>query len=169
MTKASTVCGRPTSPSRTAGSPHITRTHARTALSMSKSTGPTCGRTASSAPSVESEVEPLTAAERDLVITGWNNTTHDIAAVTLPDLFTTQAARTPDAVAVVSGGVAWTDGQLDAGSDLLARFLMGLGAGPERLVAVALPRSVQMVAAVLAVVKAGAAYLPVDPAYPADR
>ena len=116
-----------------------------------------------------SEVDLLTPAERDLVTVEWNDTARDVPALTLPELFTAQAARTPDAVAVVSGGVSWTYAELDAWSNRLARHLVALGARPERLVAVALPRSPEMVAAVLAVVKAGAAYLPIDPGYPPDR
>ena len=93
----------------------------------------------------------------------------DVPVTVLPELFTAQAARTPDAVAVESGGVSWSYAELDARSSRLARYLVGLGVGPERLVAVALPKSLEMLAAVLAVSKAGAAYLPIDPWYPADR
>jgi amino acid adenylation domain-containing protein len=114
-------------------------------------------------------VDLLSAAERELVTTRWNDTARDVPAAALPDLFTAQAARTPDAVALVSGGASWSYAELDSRSSRLARYLIALGAGPEGLVAVALPRSLEMVAAVLAVAKAGAAYLPVDPAYPADR
>ena len=113
-------------------------------------------------------MEPLTAVERDLVTNRWNDTAWAVPALTLPDLFTAQVARTPDAVAVTSGAASWTYAELDARSNRLARSLIGAGAGPERLVAVALPRSLEMVA-VLAVVKAGAAYLPIDPGYPTDR
>jgi nonribosomal peptide synthetase DhbF len=116
-----------------------------------------------------SGVDLLTAAERELVTVRWNDTARDVPALALPELFAAQAARTPDAVAVVCGGVSWSYAELDARSSRLARYLVGLGAGPEQLVAVALPRSPDMVAAVLAVAKAGAAYLPVDPQYPADR
>ena len=115
------------------------------------------------------DVELLTASERDLVVSGWNDTARDVPATVLPELFAAQAARTPDAVAVESGGVSWSYAELDARSTRLARYLVGLGVGPERLVAVALPRSLEMVAAVLAVSKAGAAYVPIDPGYPADR
>jgi amino acid adenylation domain-containing protein len=115
------------------------------------------------------DVELLTAAERELVVSKWNDTARDVPVTVLPELFAAQAARTPDAVAVESGGVSWSYAELDARSTRLARYLVGLGVGPERLVAVALPRSPEMVAAVLAVAKAGAAYLPIDPGYPADR
>jgi nonribosomal peptide synthetase DhbF len=115
------------------------------------------------------DVGMLTAAERELVVWQWNDTARDVPVTVLPELFAAQVARTPDAVAVESAGVSWTYAELDARSSRLARYLVGLGVGPERLVAVALPRSPEMVAAVLAVSKAGAAYLPIDPGYPADR
>ncbi|CAL9444890.1 Dimodular nonribosomal peptide synthase [Actinosynnema sp. ALI-1.44] len=115
------------------------------------------------------DVELLTAAERDLVVSRWNDTTRDIPLTVLPDLVAAQAARTPDAVALESDGVAWTYAELDERSNRLARHLIGLGVGPERVVAVALPRSLDLIAAILAVSKAGAAHLPIDPGYPADR
>ena len=116
-----------------------------------------------------SGVDLLTAAERDLVTNRWNDTTRDVPTLPLPELFAAQAARTPNATAVTYADESWTYAELDARSNQLARYLIGLGAAPERLVAVALPRSLDMVAAVLAVVKAGAAYLPIDPSYPTDR
>ena len=76
---------------------------------------------------------------------------------------------TPDSTAVVFEGVEVTYGALHAAANRLARFLLEQGAGPDQVVAVALPRSVELVVALLAVVKTGAAYLPVDPEYPADR
>ncbi|MFF9091084.1 amino acid adenylation domain-containing protein, partial [Streptomyces sp. NPDC014991] len=90
-------------------------------------------------------------------------------ALTLPALFEEQAARTPDAVAVADGEGELTYAQLNERANRLARLLIGRGAGPERLVAVALPRSAGLVVALLAVVKTGAAYLPVDPGYPPER
>ncbi|MFJ6167555.1 amino acid adenylation domain-containing protein [Micromonospora orduensis] len=80
-----------------------------------------------------------------------------------------QAARTPDATAVIFGARSLSYAELDHRANQLARHLVALGAGPERLVAVALPRSELMIVAVLGVLKAGAAYLPVDPDYPAER
>ncbi|MCB5179021.1 non-ribosomal peptide synthetase [Streptomyces antimicrobicus] len=88
---------------------------------------------------------------------------------TLPALFAAQAARTPDATAVVFEGEALTYAALDARATRLAHALRARGAGPGRIVAVALPRSLELLVTLYAVHKAGAAYLPVDPDYPADR
>ncbi|MFE7529684.1 amino acid adenylation domain-containing protein, partial [Kitasatospora sp. NPDC057542] len=91
------------------------------------------------------------------------------AAASLPESFAAQAAATPDAVALVSGGTELTYRQLNDRANRFAHALIARGIGPERIVAVALPRSVESVVAVLGVLKAGAAYLPVDPGYPAAR
>ncbi|MFF0221631.1 amino acid adenylation domain-containing protein [Streptomyces sp. NPDC004629] len=87
----------------------------------------------------------------------------------LDELFAEQAARTPDATAVVFQDRSLTYAELDAEADGLARLLADRGAGPERLVALVLPRSERMVVAILAVLKTGAGYVPVDPEYPAER
>ncbi|WP_433732007.1 amino acid adenylation domain-containing protein [Actinoplanes sp. CA-051413] len=111
----------------------------------------------------------LTAAERDLVLTRWNDTAHPVPAVTLTDLLTAQAARSPQAPAVTFGGETLSYADLDRWSNRLAHRLIASGAGPERCVAVALPRSLELVVALVAVLKSGAAYLPVDPELPAAR
>src|SRR6202012_3201639 len=92
-----------------------------------------------------------------------------VPPATLPALFQAQAERTPDAVAVVFGDTELTYRQLDQRANQLAHHLIGLGVGPEQIAALAMPRSDLMIVALLAVLKAGGAYLPVDPDYPAGR
>ncbi|WSG61650.1 amino acid adenylation domain-containing protein [Nocardia sp. NBC_01730] len=87
----------------------------------------------------------------------------------LPELLAATVAKDPGSVAVVCGDRRWTYGELDAESNRLARVLIGRGVGPEAGVAVGLPRSVESVLAVWAVAKSGAAFVPVDPKYPAGR
>ncbi|MFI8888635.1 amino acid adenylation domain-containing protein, partial [Streptomyces sp. NPDC053813] len=111
----------------------------------------------------------LTTDERHQVLTEWNDTVHEVPDTTLPELFAAQAARTPDALALIDGGTELTYAQLDARANRLARLLVDRGVRPGGTVAVALPRSVELVVALLAVHKAGAAYLPLDLDYPAER
>ncbi|MFI6685146.1 amino acid adenylation domain-containing protein [Streptomyces sp. NPDC050485] len=113
--------------------------------------------------------EILTAAERHTVLTGWNDTARRFPAAALPELFARQAARTPDAVALVCADERLSYAELNARANALAHHLIALGAGPERTVALALPRTPDAVAALFAVLKTGAAYLPVDPEQPAER
>ncbi|RSS85584.1 AMP-binding protein, partial [Streptomyces sp. WAC05950] len=87
----------------------------------------------------------------------------------LPAAFEAQAARTPDATALVAGDTRLSFAELNARANDLAHRLTAAGAGPETLVALALPRSAETVIALLAVLKAGAASLPLDAGYPADR
>ncbi|MBV2153023.1 amino acid adenylation domain-containing protein, partial [Kitasatospora sp. SUK 42] len=87
----------------------------------------------------------------------------------LTALFERQVRVDPSAVALTDGEVFLTYGELNARANRLAHALVARGVGPERLVALALPRSVELVVAVLAVLKAGGAYVPVDPEYPAAR
>ncbi|GAA3736758.1 non-ribosomal peptide synthase/polyketide synthase [Streptomyces tremellae] len=110
-----------------------------------------------------------TADERRRILTEWNGTEEGAPAETLVDLFEAQAARTPRAQAVSCGGDRLDYAELDARAGRLAHRLAELGARPERYVALALPRSTDLVVAVLAVLKTGAAYLPMDPALPAER
>ncbi|WP_036505587.1 non-ribosomal peptide synthetase, partial [Nocardia aobensis] len=90
-------------------------------------------------------------------------------AATLADLVTRQAAFSASDVAVDDGTTALTYRQLDERSNRLARRLIALGAGPDTLVAIALPRDVDLIVAALAVVKTGAGYLPLDRAHPLER
>ncbi|MEW2042753.1 amino acid adenylation domain-containing protein, partial [Streptomyces sp. NPDC005534] len=85
------------------------------------------------------------------------------------DLFQEQAVRRPDAPALEHEGTVLTYAELNTRANQVARWLIGQGVGSEQLVALAVPRSVEMVAALLGILKAGAAFLPVDPEYPADR
>ncbi|TYB34460.1 amino acid adenylation domain-containing protein [Micromonospora sp. AP08] len=111
----------------------------------------------------------LTDAERDLVLGAWNDTAHEVPAATVVDEVQRQAAATPDATALVCDGVPLTYAELNTAANRLARLLVSRGAGPETRVALALPRSCELVVAMLAVLKSGAAYVPVDTGYPAGR
>ena len=103
----------------------------------------------------------------------WSNRAVLTRAVTapksIPEVFAAQVARTPEAVALTFQGRSVTYGELDEASDRLANLLAGSGAGPGESVALLIPRSAEAIVAILAVLKAGAAYLPVDPAVPAAR
>ncbi|WP_345580411.1 amino acid adenylation domain-containing protein, partial [Nonomuraea rosea] len=114
-------------------------------------------------------IEALDGAELSRVLREWNDTAADVPDVTLPELFEAQAARTPDAVAVTSDDLELTYAELDARADRLAHALRRRGVGPESVVAVAMERDAELVVALLAVLKAGGAYLPIDPEYPAGR
>ncbi|MGW3313848.1 amino acid adenylation domain-containing protein, partial [Streptomyces sp. NPDC001073] len=111
----------------------------------------------------------LDDTELGRVLTDWNDTGHDIPDAVLPGLFEQQVARTPDATALVFDGTELSYRQVNEQANRLARLLAARGAGPERFVAVALPRSSDLIIALLAVLKTGAAYVPIDLGYPADR
>ncbi|EXU61517.1 siderophore 2,3-dihydroxybenzoate-glycine-threonine trimeric ester bacillibactin synthetase, partial [Streptomyces sp. PRh5] len=114
-------------------------------------------------------IDLLDAAERWRIVAEWNDTDRAVPVATVPELFGARARRTPGAVAVVWDGQQVSYGELEVASNRLARYLIGLGVGPESLVAVVMDRSVELVVALLAVLKAGGAYVPVDPEYPAAR
>ncbi|MGC5568119.1 amino acid adenylation domain-containing protein [Streptomyces sp. FR-108] len=116
-----------------------------------------------------SHVDVLSAEERHQVVTGWNDTARQVTAATLPELFQAQAARTPDATAVVFAGTEVTYAELDERANRLAHLLIRRGIGPEHIVGLAVPRSVDLIVGLLAVLKSGAGYLPIDPEYPAAR
>ncbi len=112
----------------------------------------------------------LEAGERHQLLMGWNaGPAAGAPAVAVHERFAAQAAAWPDREAVVCDGRSWSYGELDRRSNALAWRLRHLGAGPERLVAVCAERCLELVAALLAVLKAGAAYVPLDPAYPRER
>ncbi|MEV5243545.1 amino acid adenylation domain-containing protein, partial [Streptomyces cinnamoneus] len=113
-------------------------------------------------------VETVSAEER-AVVAGWNATECEVVPGTLPGVFEAQVARTPDAVAVVFEGRSLTYAELDARANRLAHELIDRGVVAGDFVAVAAPRSLELVTALYAVLKAGAAYVPVDPDYPAER
>ncbi|HWM04880.1 MAG TPA: amino acid adenylation domain-containing protein, partial [Actinophytocola sp.] len=114
-------------------------------------------------------IDTLTRAERRLLLEERTDTAVAGPELTIPELFERQVAATPDAVAVESGDVSWTYRELDVRANRLARELIGRGAGPEAVVGLALPRTADLVAGLLGILKAGAAYLPIDPAYPGHR
>ncbi|HEY1380035.1 MAG TPA: condensation domain-containing protein, partial [Gemmataceae bacterium] len=111
----------------------------------------------------------LTAAEREQ-LAAWNRTAADYpTGECIHELFAAQAARTPDAAAVVCGDRRLTYRELNVRANRLAHFLRGLGVGPEVLVGLYLDRSPELLVGVLGVLKAGGAYVPLDPAYPGER
>jgi amino acid adenylation domain-containing protein len=87
----------------------------------------------------------------------------------LPEIVEAQVARTPERIAVKFEGAALTYRELNTRANRLAHYLIGRHVGPEDLIAVAIPRSVELVVALLGVLKTGAAYVPIDPEYPARR
>ncbi|MDO1482185.1 amino acid adenylation domain-containing protein [Rhodococcus ruber] len=115
------------------------------------------------------DVDLLDPVERSTVLEAWNDTARDVPVATLVSLFDDQVTRTPDAPAVTFGGETLTYAEFDARVNRLARYLVSLGAGPETTVALGIRRSLELLVAVYATVKAGAAYVPVDPDLPAER
>ncbi|HEY7769023.1 amino acid adenylation domain-containing protein [Longimicrobium sp.] len=112
----------------------------------------------------------LSAEERRLVTEEWNRTETPYPADSyIHELFEAQAARTPDAVAVVFEDRELTYAELNARANRLAHHLRGLGVGPDVRVGICVEREPELVVAVLGVLKSGGAYLPLDPAYPRER
>ncbi|MGW0696806.1 amino acid adenylation domain-containing protein [Streptomyces sp. NPDC002738] len=114
------------------------------------------------------ELRVLTDEEESAAATVWNDTARPVESRTVPELFAETARRRPGATALVTGSARLTFGELQTRVDAVARLLLRRGAGPETVVALALPRA-ETVPAILGVLAAGAAYLPLDPAYPSDR
>ncbi|WP_121643203.1 amino acid adenylation domain-containing protein [Bacillus vallismortis] len=111
----------------------------------------------------------LAPEERSNMVTDWQSVSDKLPHACLPEQFEKQAALSPDAIAVVYEDQALRYAELNERANRLARMLISEGVGPEQFVALALPRSLEMAVGLLAVLKAGAAYLPLDPDYPADR
>ncbi|MFF1650733.1 amino acid adenylation domain-containing protein, partial [Streptomyces sp. NPDC058240] len=114
-------------------------------------------------------VDVLAEDERDRVLVAWNDTALDVPDATAPELFAEQVRNAPDTTALVFEDIALTYRELDTRAARLARLLHDRGVGRGDSVAVALGRSVDTIVSLLATMKAGAAYVPVDPAYPAER
>ncbi|MFF5897191.1 amino acid adenylation domain-containing protein [Streptomyces argenteolus] len=110
-----------------------------------------------------------TPAEHELVVHTFNDTDRALPPTTLIGPIESRAARTPDAPALVYGDTTLTYEELNTRANRLARHLRTLGARPGAVVAVSVPRSVELIVSLLAVLKAGAAYLPLDPDYPEQR
>lgn len=120
----------------------------------------------SSLPNQSSPLIDNVQQTRGLMDCPWLNDRLDLC---IPELVAAQAAATPDSIAVTQGKLSLTYQELDQRADRLARFLQSRGVGPDVVVAIYLNRSPAMIVAALGVLKAGGAYLPLDPGYPAER
>ncbi|HEV2756773.1 MAG TPA: AMP-binding protein, partial [Actinomycetota bacterium] len=117
-----------------------------------------------------SQLDMLDDDERRLVLVDWNDTATDYPSDrTIHELFEAQAARAPEATALVSGDDTLTYGELNARANQLAHHLRSLGVGPDTLVGICVERSARMVVGLLGILKAGGAYVPLDPDYPPER
>ncbi len=116
-----------------------------------------------------SRIPLLDPAERAALITAGSGPMRPARQITIPEVFAQTVTRRGDAVAVVCEGVEMSYVELDRQSNRIARRLRELGAGPGKFVALCLPRRADLIVAMLAVMKAGAAYVPLDPAHPEAR
>uniref|UniRef100_UPI0022E31E45 non-ribosomal peptide synthetase n=1 Tax=Bacillus velezensis TaxID=492670 RepID=UPI0022E31E45 len=115
-------------------------------------------------------ISMLTAPERDRILSDFNGTADkQMPEKTVHELFITQARKTPDAAALISGETLVTYKELDEWSNKIARALQKRQIGPDAAVGIVIPRSPEQVAAVFGVWKAGGAYVPIDPEYPEER
>ncbi|MEE4186421.1 MAG: amino acid adenylation domain-containing protein, partial [Gammaproteobacteria bacterium] len=116
------------------------------------------------------ELSLLAASERDWLVNEWNATARPYpASATLPQLFETQVAATPDATAVVTATETLSYAELNRRANRLAHYLIAAGVGPDLPVGVYMERSIDLVVALYAIIKAGGAYVPLDPDYPQQR
>ncbi|MEU9447536.1 amino acid adenylation domain-containing protein [Streptomyces sp. NPDC048277] len=114
------------------------------------------------------ELDLLGLAER-LQLERWQGPERELSTATLPELFAQQAARTPDTAAVICGDTTLSYAELDRRADALARRLAAAGVGPESAVGLLMERSADLVTAILAVLKAGGCYVPLNTRYPVQR
>ncbi|MBA4532700.1 non-ribosomal peptide synthetase [Brevibacillus halotolerans] len=115
------------------------------------------------------DITMLTQEEYQQVVVELNDTETPYPDKTIHELFAEQVEKTPDQIAVVLENKRLTYRQLDAKSNQLARFLRNKGIGPDRLVGLMMDRSIEMMIGILGILKAGGAFVPIDPAYPAER
>lgn len=112
----------------------------------------------------------LTGEEKQLLLTQWNKTEVELATdICVHHLFEAQAARTPDATAVIFRGGSLSYRELDDKANQLARRLCRLGVRADDLVGISMNRSLEMFVGLLGILKAGGAYVPLDPAFPRNR
>jgi non-ribosomal peptide synthetase component F len=117
-----------------------------------------------------SELDIMPETERHLVVQGFNNTSRNYdQSATVSALISAQAARIPQKTALVYRDQKLSYEALNAMADRMAGELSGLGLGPERIVGILADRSLEMIVAMVAVLKTGSAFLPIDPAYPEER
>ncbi|HLG56797.1 MAG TPA: non-ribosomal peptide synthase/polyketide synthase, partial [Vicinamibacterales bacterium] len=114
-------------------------------------------------------VEVLLPAERQQLVESWNATARAVSQTTIAVRFEDRVAERPAATAIVCNREHLSYAELNTRANRLAHLLVAWGAGPETVIAAALPRSIELVTALLAIQKAGAVYMPLDPAYPQAR
>ncbi|HWM06545.1 MAG TPA: amino acid adenylation domain-containing protein [Actinophytocola sp.] len=127
-------------------------------------------RRATAAPAVAvADVDLLLADERRMLLEEWNDTARDVPPVTVPELFEEQVATNPERTALVAAGDSLTFAELNRRANRLARLLVEEGAAPELYIGLLLPRTADAIVGLLAALKAGAGYVPIDPDHPARR
>ena len=157
-TRTSTHCGGPGWTCRLAGGGHPPSCHGASAWRRSIAPGPTSPPRASGA--------GVAADARDGARPAGGAANGDRF---VHELFAEQAVRRPDAVAVIAGRTRVSYRELDASANRLAHYLGEIGAGPEAVIGVYLERGVDVIRSILAIMKAGAGYLPLDPSLPPER
>ncbi len=117
-----------------------------------------------------SELSILTPVERQTLLIDWNNTEVDYPQeACIHNLFEAQVEKTPDAIALIFANLELTYRELNNRANQLAHYLQNVGVQPETLVGICMERSIEMLVGILAIMKAGGAYLPLDPTYPKER